>query len=595
MTKTSFTIKMQIAVSLLFCSGSTAAAAPENVSTDPINLRPALTGSGLPKQETAASKTDASKIGTKDKRYDQELRRYCAEAKYQGTAPSLPALKPVVSNSETTRTMPPLPNKSIHFSDSLLETSDDNHSIFKHDALVLERPKLSGLINVQTNLNPLDLDASAVQSANLRELLTLAVENNLDIAVSRNRIKAQHYRYLGALGGFLPDLSLSDHQLWLNGKIGVPLNGGLNSILGVSSGGANPRTLRLTGPITIGTAGFDYHVYQGGKVLFTALQNKHQLRAAGATFHANYSDTLLEVSKRYYQLVLTETLLQIRIRAANTSEEQVRVNTKRFEEGFGTNLDVLQARTQLSLDRQSLLEQQVNRREASINLAALINYDLADDIEPSEEIQQITLLSPKMPIARFLQVAISNRAELKEFAELRKAAKAQIVVAGSKLQPQVDLSGNVYGIGRTPSSTEALFVLGLNVNWQLGGLGTIDAANIAAAKVDARNANLAVQQELVNISQEVRIAYLRCAAAEKNISETDNQVASAFEELRLAKVRYQNGVGTNLDILTAQRDYTQAQINKATAIVNQNIAQVQFVRSVGLVTVDNLASKKSII
>ncbi|MFX5009121.1 TolC family protein, partial [Acinetobacter baumannii] len=80
------------------------------------------------------------------------------------------------------------------------------------------------------------------------------------------------------------------------------------------------------------------HVYQGGKVLFTALQNKHQLRAAGATFHANYSDTLLEVSKRYYQLVLTETLLQIRIRAANTSEEQVRVNTKRFEEGFGTNL-----------------------------------------------------------------------------------------------------------------------------------------------------------------------------------------------------------------------------------------------------------------
>ncbi|MFX5480819.1 TolC family protein, partial [Acinetobacter baumannii] len=89
------------------------------------------------------------------------------------------------------------------------------------------------------------------------------------------------------------------------------------------------------------------------------------------------------------------------IRAANTSEEQVRVNTKRFEEGFGTNLDVLQARTQLSLDRQSLLEQQVNRREASINLAALINYDLADDIEPSEEIQQITLLSPKMPIARF--------------------------------------------------------------------------------------------------------------------------------------------------------------------------------------------------
>lgn len=594
-TKLSATRRIQIGVSLFFFCSSTAAMADQDpLSSDSINLRGIGPAASVPKQGPAASEADASRVGKKDQTYREELRKYSAEAKLHESAQSLPALTPVgLSNGEATRIMPPLPKKSIQFSDSLMVQPDDSHSIFRQNALVLESPKLSGLINIQTNLNPLHLDASAVQSASLRELLTLAVENNLAIAISRNRIKAQNYRFLAALGGFLPDLSLSDRQYWLNGRVGVPLNGVLTSTLGGT--GASPKTLRLTGPITLATAGFDYHVYQGGRILFTALQGKHQLQAVRATFHADYSDTLLEVSRRYYQLVLAETLLQIRIRATNTSEEQVRVNTKRFEEGFGTNLDVLQARTQLSLDRQSLLEQQVSRREASIALSALINYDLADDIEPSEEIQQIVLLSTKMPVAKYLELAISNRAELKEFAELRKAAKAQIAVAGSRLQPQVDLTGNVYGIGRTPSSAEALFVLGLNVNWQLGGLGTIDAANIAAARVDARNANLAVQQELITISQEVRTAYLRCAVAEKNVIETDNQVASAFEELRLAKVRYQNGVGTNLDILTAQRDYTQAQINKATAIVNQNIAQVQFVRNIGLVSVDNLASKKPII
>ena len=598
MTKSNFTYKLQITVSLLlFGNCSAALAVQDPVVSDNVDLRGLAPVTGVPTQGLAASEADASKVGKKDESYREGLHKYSAEAKLQGRAPNLPALVPVsLSTGEETRTMPPLPKKSIQFSDSLLSKSDDDgHSIFRQNALVLESPKLSGFINIQTNLNPLHLDASSVQSANLRELLTLAVENNLAIAISRNRIKAQNYRFLAALGGFLPDLSLSDRQYWLNGRVGIPLNGGLNSIFGGSNNGLNPKTLRLTGPITLASAGFDYHVYQGGRILFTALQNKHELQAARANFHADYSDTLLEVSRRYYQLVLAETLLQIRIRAANTSEEQVRVNTKRFEEGSGTNLDVLQARTQLSLDRQSLLEQQVSRREASIALLALINYDLADDIQPSEEIQQIVLLSTKMPVARYLELAISNRAELKHFAELRKASKAQIAIAGSRLQPQVDLTGNVYGVGRTPSSTEALFVLGLNVNWQLGGLGTIDAANIAAARVDARNANLAVQQELVTISQEVRTAYLRCAVAEKNISETDNQVASAFEELRLAKVRYQNGVGTNLDILTAQRDYTQAQINKATAIVNQNIAQVQFVRNLGLVTVDNLASKKPLI
>ncbi|WP_421020655.1 TolC family protein, partial [Klebsiella pneumoniae] len=62
---------------------------------------------------------------------------------------------------------------------------------------------------------------------------------------------------------------------------------------------------------------------------------------------------------------------------------------------------------------------------------------------------------------------------------------------------------------------------------------------------------------------------------ERNIEEASNEVASSLEELRLAELRTTNGLGINLDIITAQRDYTQALVDKAQAMINFDIAQAQ--------------------
>ncbi|MFX7824692.1 TolC family protein, partial [Acinetobacter baumannii] len=67
-------------------------------------------------------------------------------------------------------------------------------------------------------------------------------------------------------------------------------------------------------------------------------------------------------------------------------------------------------------------------------------------------------------------------------------------------------------------------------------------------------ASFDLSSDHVLIKTEVRTAYLESARSEQNIDETRTQMASAQEELRFAKKRYEFGLGTNLDILTAQRD-----------------------------------------
>ncbi len=98
----------------------------------------------------------------------------------------------------------------------------------------------------------------------------------------------------------------------------------------------------------------------------------------------------------------------------------------------------------------------------------------------------------------------------------------------------------------------------------------------------------------MDVFDQVRTSYADSLIAEQKIEQTNDQVASAKEELRLARIRLDTGLGTNLDVLTAQRDLTQAYIDQAEAVINFNLTQVQLLRDIGLISVDTLTSGRLI-
>ena len=85
-------------------------------------------------------------------------------------------------------------------------------------------------------------------------------------------------------------------------------------------------------------------------------------------------------------------------------------------------------------------------------------------------VKKIRLIDPRMTVADLLQMAIDNRPELKQYEELRMAAKRSIMVQAAKLQPTVLLSGAAYGIG-PPKNVQALGLFSVSVDWRLKGFG----------------------------------------------------------------------------------------------------------------------------
>ncbi|HMP51421.1 MAG TPA: TolC family protein, partial [Candidatus Melainabacteria bacterium] len=109
-----------------------------------------------------------------------------------------------------------------------------------------------------------------------------------------------------------------------------------------------------------------------------------------------------------------------------------------------------------------------------------------------------------------------------------------------------------------------------------------------------RKAMLQSNQQLMNVLKEVRSSYLTSQTVERQIEVATKEVISSAEQLRLARVRLANGVGTNIDVINAQRDFTNALVNKADAIIAFNIAQAQLLRDIGVISRDSLTSGRLI-
>lgn len=485
------------------------------------------------------------------------------------------------------------------------DASTPNPERFQLDKIELEAPKLQALISINKSLDPFRLDAAGSRNISLREVLKLAVSQNLDIKIKQEDVSKTGWNLFSSCGQFLPSTQLGYRYQYLKGKLNLPLPGS-------GSSGAS----KINAPFIITNAGFTYYGYQGGRVFNTALQNRNYWHAAKFQSKATLSDTLFEATRLYLNLVLSEALLQIRIRAVETSEAQLALNETLLEGGKATKLDVLQARTQLSSDRQKLIDQQIERRSVAIDLADLLNLDQGTDLVPdSRVVERRRLIDESTGPAFLLKTAMENRPELKQFRELFLASKKTAKIDAANLQPSFQFFGQVYGLGQTLSNSSKtvttvspsagalanlplqqrisrqiapLYTLGYALNWNFAGMGTSDFGNIQAARAQSRQALLELNRKVNTVTNEVRQSYLRTLSAYRKLDETMTKVESSAEELRLAQMRFQYGVGKNIDVLKAQEDFTSALIENARAMISFNVSQAQLLRDIGIISTDNL-------
>jgi len=89
------------------------------------------------------------------------------------------------------------------------------------------------------------------------------------------------------------------------------------------------------------------------------------------------------------------------------------------------------------------------------------------------------------------------------------------------------------------------------------------------------------KQLLQGMALEVRQAYLKSEEAKERIEVSKAAVTQAEEGLRIAEIRYENGVAPSVEILDAQTALTQARTNYVQAMVDYKSAIIELKKAMG--------------
>lgn len=461
------------------------------------------------------------------------------------------------------------------------------------DSVIIPQIPFNQIIPIgQNKLPPIKLEASYTEPISLKQALMLALGNNLPIQISKADFDTNRYKYLGSFGGFLPTMSMS----YITQK-------------------------SSSGPITTSQSPFFimmiYPVFQGGGVLFGMLQSRHTQLASKYAYSAQSKDVLLDVTQKYYDLVLNRALLTIRTKAVEVSKFQLRVNEDLKAAGHGTDFEIMQSKTQLAEDKQALIRQQVAFRKAALKLSVALNSSLLVNLAPIDDrITKTELVDHHLSPQQLTALAIINRPELQQYEHLRLAARRAIQVAASPLYPRagfftanimnqgaggdggssvvIPVGGSVSagGISENGGGANSTFSRGFILNWLLYGAGVSNLGDIAAARAQARKAMLNANQELQTVIEDVRESFLDAETSESEIEVTSEAVAASGEALRLADLRLRYQLGTNLELIEAQRDYINALSRRVEAFIGYRQSQAKLLHAIGLISVDTLCAEK---
>jgi len=296
----------------------------------------------------------------------------------------------------------------------------------------------------------------------------------------------------------------------------------------------------------------------------TSLVGAASLRASAQDMSAEAvrQTVLLQVEQSFYQALAARATEQAARSAVRSREVLLRQVKALAESSMRSTLDVRFAEVAVSQAQLDLYRAENNAQEADANLSAAMGLDHTEQFELRDE-------PPPEPMAGdapdLVQKALSRRPDLRALNLQRDAARRFAEAEGRLNRPNVGFIGAAGVVpGGDPRLPPRYSAAGLNVSIPLfnGKLFTSrhDEANerATAAQYDAQDATN-------QIARQVRIAWLEASTAARRIDVSERLVVEASEALRLAQTRYDNGLGSIVELSQAQLNQTAAEMENATS------------------------------
>ena len=284
----------------------------------------------------------------------------------------------------------------------------------------------------------------------------------------------------------------------------------------------------------------------------------------------------------FYEIIRQRELLDLNRKSAERTRNYVRAAEARENAGLASRIDVLRAQIQLRQAEDSLLEAEQAYGDAVDGLKVLLGFGPQDDVDINADLSfnEFTIDQDQAII-----MAMTNRLDLAQSQDEIFLAERNVRVARNNKLPQLDLvlGYQQSGTGSSFSDSSAL----KDSTWTIG-LATSTDIRRSAERARYEQSKLDLESRRRNeqflkdiIVREVKDALRRLEKNRKKIDVQRTEIEHAQQKLKLAKMKFDKGLGDNFDLITAEEETIRAESNYIGAVTDYIVSQAEVKRAIG--------------
>lgn len=410
------------------------------------------------------------------------------------------------------------------------------------------------------------LAETAVAGGPADSLVALAYENNPLVKAAHEKTLLSELAVKEAAAKLGPKIGAVGGALWNNCDIAFALP----SMFGLPP-------LEILPKNTYGVAlGFMQTVYAGGAL-------RAGVRAAQLAADAMHAEETRvkqtirnDVKQAYYNVKRAEQKLAVAREALSLTKEHGRRAQKLFDYGMVAKNDVLRSKVAISQAELDLIKVENALALSKTVLERTVGIEITDiPADPtSASISAVTSVD-------VYESAYANRAELAVYSLLSKQADNVARAARGQLLPQIMAVGALAKVDDSFSSDGGSeFRVGIAAYWTLFDNGEI-SARTKQAKARARELIHMLNDSRNMVKAEVQRALLNEQSARVRFETAERQVTESREDYRVATRRYEEQVGTNLEVQDARLAMIKSLTERVDAEYDVKIAESELEFAVG--------------
>ena len=300
------------------------------------------------------------------------------------------------------------------------------------------------------------------------------------------------------------------------------------------------------------------------------------------TVRAAVQDVIYNAEHAYYDVLLSQQLLQISTDAVRSSQAHLDNVKLRQRGGVASDFDVLRAEVELSNFQAEFIQNKNAISVAKANLIKIMGVSQESDFVLSDELLYVP---SNITMEQAVETAYKNRPDLlgREF-DIRRQREL-LKIARSQYYPVI--SGYYTNTWAKPDP-HSMMEIQWGHAWQAGVTASIPIFDGFAREGSLVEQKARLKQGQIDLIDAEETTIFELTKAQLNIENAAEFIESqrlnlnkAQEGLRLAEVGYKEGTKTQVELIDAQAALTTARANHYQAIYSHIIAKLDFQRAMG--------------